>query len=293
MLVVLSEQTSRTTSVNAQEIKQITEIARMFGCRIFTIPQYSDKSQSEDTFSYVPEFTTLIPAIWVGFIPTAQHYQTIYRLALKKNIQLINSPEQHNIAMEFDKFYPMLADITPKSVTITSISQFEQAMNDLKFPVFVKGAVKSNKDRGWDAVTADNFDKLKVIVESSFKNAHRTRGKVIIRELAKLKSIATDPNGFPIGREYRAFVYQHEMLDYGFYWDEYDDPNPLSKEDEKAMKLLIHKSSQRVDVPFISIDVAQLQMGDWIVIEIGDGQFSGLSQISPLKLWQKLSQISL
>lgn len=37
-----------------------------------------------------------------------------------------------------------------------------------------------------------------------------------------------------------------------------------------------------------SVDVGQLDTGDWIVIEIGDGQFSGLSQIPVLNLWSKI-----
>jgi hypothetical protein len=41
----------------------------------------------------------------------------------------------------------------------------------------------------------------------------------------------------------------------------------------------------------MSVDVAQLETDEWIVIEVGDGQFSGLSQIQPLNLWKKLSQI--
>jgi len=112
-----------------------------------------------------------------------------------------------------------------------------------------------------------------------------------IRELVKLKTVATDPNNFPIGREYRSFVYQHDILEMGFYWDDYNDTYSLSKDDQQNIKNLALETARRVDVPFISIDVAQLENDEWIVIEIGDGQFSGLSQISPMKLWKKLSQI--
>ena len=34
----------------------------------------------------------------------------------------------------------------------------------------------------------------------------------------------------------------------------------------------------------------QLETGEWIVVEIGDGQFAGLSQVSGLKLWNALRE---
>lgn len=219
MLVVFSEQSLNETSVNAREIQKITEIARMFGCRIYSIPRNFDACKTaENALAYVPEFDTLMPALWVGFIPTFDRYKSIYDAAIAKNVQLINTPEQHTLATEFDKFYPLISDLTPKSIMIESVNQLEYSMKEVKFPVFVKGVAKSNKDKGWEAVTANNLNELESLIQQTFENSFRARGKVIIRELVKLKTVATDPNGFPIGREYRAFVYQQDMLEMGFYW---------------------------------------------------------------------------
>jgi glutathione synthase/RimK-type ligase-like ATP-grasp enzyme len=41
----------------------------------------------------------------------------------------------------------------------------------------------------------------------------------------------------------------------------------------------------KVNVPFISIDIAETKNEGWKVIEIGDGQFSDIRNISPLKFW--------
>ena len=43
--------------------------------------------------------------------------------------------------------------------------------------------------------------------------------------------------------------------------------------------------------PYIAVDIGQTENGDWIVIETGDAQFSGVSQTPLLPLWNKLSQI--
>lgn len=291
MLVVLADTFANPLSINAQETKRIIETARLFGSRVHRIPQHIDDYDS--IFAYVPTYDEPILGIWVGVIPTVEHYQAVFHSALKKNIQLVNTPQQHQFAMEFDHFYPHLEDLTPKSIIIESLSDIPTTSSKIDFPVFVKGSVKSNKDGGWSAVVANDIDELTILAEKIFSNIHRSRGKVIIRELIDLKTVATDPNGFPIGREYRAFVYKGVVLSYGFYWDEYDDPEKLSGADKQAFKNLLQETAKRVDVPFLSIDIGQRANGAWIIIEIGDGQFSGLSQVSVLELWSKLKDLRL
>jgi len=41
-------------------------------------------------------------------------------------------------------------------------------------------------------------------------------------------------------------------------------------------------------VPYVAIDVRQVEDGAWTIIEAGDAQFAGHSQISLLKLWSVL-----
>lgn len=116
---------------------------------------------------------------------------------------------------------------------------------------------------------------------------------MIARELVKLNTVDTDPNGFPIGREYRAFVYKNEVVTYGFYWDEYGDSASLQGNEKRDFIHKITLAAKQVNVPFISVDVAQLETGEWTIIEIGDGQFSGLSQIPVLELWSKVKDFTL
>jgi hypothetical protein len=294
MIVVLSEESSRSFSVSARETQVITEAARMFGCRVYTIPpNFETCETAENALAHVPRFDTRMLGVWVGFIPEADRYKAIYDAALQKNIQLINSPEQHRTAMEFEYFYPAILDLTAKSIVIDDLAQLAAVPNTLAFPVFVKGSVKSNKEEGWNAVVAQNLDELTTIAQRLFSRPYRSRGKVIIRELLDLNIVTTDPNGFPLGREYRAFLYKNELLAYGFYWDDYPDRSPLSGEIRQALIAKVTETAKRVDVPFVSVDVGQLKNGEWVVIEIGDGQFSGLSQIPVLELWSKIKDFTL
>ena len=42
---------------------------------------------------------------------------------------------------------------------------------------------------------------------------------------------------------------------------------------------------------FYTIDVGQMQNGQWIVIELNDGQFAGLSCNDPFKLYEGLNNV--
>jgi hypothetical protein len=62
----------------------------------------------------------------------------------------------------------------------------------------------------------------------------------------------------------------------------------ISVEEEKNILSLAEIAAQRIKTPYIAIDIGQKTTGEWIVLEAGDAQFSGICQISPLLLWQKI-----
>ncbi len=295
MVVVLSEAAfGDSSSVNERELNAITEVARLFGCRVYPLPPNFDICETaENAFAYVPTFDTLQPGIWVGYIPTPEHYTVIYNAALTRNIGLVNTPDQYQTAMEFDRFYPLLGDLTPKSRIVTDPDQSAGAASELGFPLFIKGAVKSNKEQGWRACVAENMLELTAIADDLFKRSQHSRGRVILRTLARLRTIESDYQDFPFGREYRVFVYQNQVLAYGFYWDQSPDSSKLTTAEERAVQTLAVEAARRIGTPFIAIDIGQLESGEWIVIEVGDGQFSGLSQVPILELWSQLKDISI
>lgn len=292
-MIVLSEaHVADRHSINDRELNSITEAARLFGCRVYPLPPSDASAETiAQAFAYVPAFDTPQLGIWVGYIPTPERYTMVYQAALANNIHLVNTPAQYQTAMEFDRFYPLLGELTPLSRVITTRDQLETAANAVGFPIFVKGAVKSNKEQGWQACVATTMVELIALTNSVLAQPHLSRGRVILRKLVPLRTIATDYQAFPLGREYRVFVYQNRVLAYGFYWDEYADSTRLSSAEEQAICSLAVDAAQRVGTPLIAVDIGQLASGDWIVIEVGDGQFSGLSQVPVLELWSKLTEL--
>ena len=290
MLVVLSEASFfPPTSLNARELSTITEAARLYGCRIYPLPPDVEAPEDvADAFAYIPQRDEPVPAVWVGFIPSVARYAAVFEAAQQRSISLLNTPDQYQTAMEFDRFYAPLGDLTPESRVIRHADECASIAKEMGYPVFVKGSIKSNKDQGWPACVANDEAELRERVQQLLARPGRARGRVIVRRIAPLRHAGSSPDGFPLGREYRVFLYRQQVLAFGYYWDEYADPFPLQEADRRALLNVSIEATRRVGVPFIAVDVGQVDMGEWIVIEVGDAQFSGLSHVPVLELWSKL-----
>ncbi len=121
-------------------------------------------------------------------------------------------------------------------------------------------------------------------------NEFRSLGKVIVRKLVPLCPIGKTGEGFPMGREFRVFLYRNKILVQGFYWERDHPAKYLSESEASEVKRLAIDASTCINVPYIAVDIAQLANGSWIVLEAGDAQFSGLSQAPILELWQNLKR---
>ncbi|MFN6496868.1 MAG: ATP-grasp domain-containing protein [Nostoc sp. DedQUE01] len=293
-MIVLSESTEQIErSPSANENKLMTDAAQLLGCKVYHIPRDFERcGKAENALWHIPNYPQETAAIWIGYIPEFERYEAIYQAALAKGIKLINTPLEHRTALEFDLFYPPLKGLTPDTLVITSTNECIEAGELLGFPVFVKGSVQSRKMQGWKSCIANNQEELLRLTECLLKLKYYSRGRVIVRKLVKLWHKRLAPNGFPMGREFRCFIYNQEILKYGYYWDDKNDFGKLSKEEEKQVLSLAVIASQRLKVPYLAIDIGQLESGEWIVIETADAQFAGLCQIPALELWNKLKDIS-
>ena len=72
-----------------------------------------------------------------------------------RTMKLLNTPEEHLTAQEFDRAYSKLQGLTPRSIMISSLDECTAAAETVGLPVFVKGAVQLRKGRGWKACVAE------------------------------------------------------------------------------------------------------------------------------------------
>lgn len=292
-MIIFSEDTvNNTITKSAQETKHLTEIVKIIGLQIYYIPKdFSICESAENALWHVPEQETLTKCFWIGYIPTVERYTAIYNEALKKNIQLLNSPEEHQKAQEFDLSYPLLMGLTPESIIITNVEQCKDAISKLSFPVFIRGSARSKKILGWKACVANNLEEVQEIATFLLKNEYSSRGRVIIRKLVNLCYSRVSDEGFPLGREYRVFLYNEEVMGYGYYWDGDDPLMKVSQDEENIILNLAKESAQKLKIPFVAIDIGQLVDGNWLVIEANDAQFAGTGHTELFPFINKLINV--
>ncbi len=293
-MIVLSEASSRLEpSASARDIRIMADTAQVMGCRVYAIPQDFEVCETAETaLAHIPAPERETPTVWIGYIPTPERYAAVYTAARAKNLRLVNSPEEHLRAQEFDRAYPLLGDLTPKSVVLTSPDDFATVTRELNFPVFVKGTVQSRKLRGWKACVAENEAELVALAKVLLVDLdERTRGRVIARELALLRHARVSAQEFPFGREFRVFILKGEIVGLGYYWEGDDPLMTLSDGERGIVAELATRAAARLGVPYVAVDVGQCEDGRWIVIETGDGQFSGICRISPIQLWSNLRRV--
>ena len=291
-MIVLAEAVELLTpSPSARDLRASMEAAHLAGCRVFTIPpDFSLCETAENALAHVPPQARPTPAWWMGYIPDFERYQALYQAAHAKHICLLNTPEQHRLVIEFDRAYPLLGDLTPRSAMVTEVAQCEMVARELGLPLFVKGVVQSRKARGWRACVAATVEELEMLVRQLLELELRSRGRVLVRQLLRLRHTRSSGD-FPLGREFRVFVHRGDILGLGYYWQGDDELQCLTKDERCAVEGLARQAATRLDVPLVVVDVGQAEDGRWWVVETGDPQFSGVSQIPLLQLWYRIASI--
>jgi hypothetical protein len=150
--------------------------------------------------------------------------------------------------------------------------------------------VLSRKHLGWRHCIAATVPELRERVAAVLRSPYHARGRAIVRTLAPLRHHRVAATDVPIAREYRVFLHRGEPLAHGYYWPYFHEFVALSPAEEAEVLALARRAAARLDAPLLSLDIAQLDSGAWIVIEPGDPQFSGLSFIAPRPLWRRLAE---
>jgi hypothetical protein len=277
-------------SSSRDDIVRSMEAARLTGWTIYEIPpDFSDSSNADNALWHIPAQQKPTPTLWLGYIPDFERYNAIHEAAQTKNLILLNTPREHRTIQEFDLAYPHLEGLTPRSATVDSVQAAALAAPQIGFPIFVKGAVQSRKSRGWKSCVAADEAELRKLCAHLLDLENRSRGRVVLREVVRLRH-SRKAGDFPMGREYRLFLLNEEILACGYYWEGDDPLKNLTNAERTAVENLAKTSARRLPAPYVAVDIGQKEDGHWIVIETGDPQFSGLSQIPPLVFWNRLRE---
>jgi hypothetical protein len=103
--------------------------------------------------------------------------------------------------------------------------------------------------------------------------------------------------GPPVTLEYRFFCFKDKILSSGYYWSSSIDDvkHLLPKQTPQGAIDLVNKVLQTTkdNCNFVVVDVALTESGRWMVVELNDGQMSGLSENDPKVLYANLAREAL
>jgi hypothetical protein len=216
--------------------------------------------------------------------PSPARYAGIVAEAAARKVVLLNDVTQHLDALELHRTVSRLDDLTARTVVVESVDALDAALERLPPPVFVKGSVGSRKRHGRGACVAEDVGQARALVEKLFALPSQARGAVLVRELLPLRHTGRVVEGFPQAREYRLFVLDADVIAVGPYWPLGDPFGALAPRELDEVQALAREVAARTRVPWLCVDVGQLDSGDWRVIETGDPCCSSLAGVAPAAL---------
>lgn len=226
----------------------------------------------------------------VGRFGVTDNYDGLYETLLKEGIELIHSPSQYLSASDLTYWYDQLSGLTPKSVWFDKPPAASEIEKHFEYPVFVKGSRQTSRHKETLSVIRSRAQ-YENCVEEYNRNPILHWQKFVVREFVDLRKVegrATEK--IPPSFEFRTFWWNAELVGAGSYWKDFAVYDWTELEKTQALNIA-GQAAQRLEIPFLAIDVAQKADGEWIIIECNDGQESGYASISPIALWQKIVDI--
>ncbi len=219
--------------------------------------------------------------VYRGWMLKPALYRELYRLLEERGICLLNTPEEYEKYHLLPGWYEDFKEETAETVW-TPGSKMEdvlQMAKDLEGPYIVKDYVKSRKHEWYDACFIRNVKEKKEltrVVENFIeRQGEDLIGGVVFRKYERLKQIGFhEQSGMPISEEYRAFLYAGKILVIDDYWRK-EAAVSLSEEEYRWLETV----AARVKSNFVTVDLARKEDGSLIILELGDGQVSGLQQL--------------
>ncbi|WP_442267311.1 ATP-grasp domain-containing protein [Tenacibaculum sp. ZS6-P6] len=248
----------------------------------FSLISYEALVENElnTALKFVPNQEKIETAFYRGWMITPQQYENLYEGLLKKNIKLINDPESYKHCHYLPNSYDIIKTKTPKSnwtTDLTDVSILKLAQDFDKSPIIVKDYVKSEKHHWEDACfipNASDSNNVKTIVHNFIKLRGNTLNEGIVFRAFKELEFLTEhsKSGMPLTKEFRIFFGNKKMIQVFNYWDEGD--YGTSEIDFNEFK----KLALKIKSNFFTMDIAQKKTGEWIIMELGDGQVAGLPE---------------
>ncbi len=238
----------------------------------------------EKNFYLLKSRTDVLPGdLVIGRYSVLPFYKELEDDVLNQEAKLINSYSEHQYVADLLNWSMDLEDYTP--YTWTRLEDLPE-----RGPFVLKGETNSRKDKWKTHMYAETkADAVQVWLRLMDDGLIGTQN-IYIRKYVPLAALAVGLNGQPITEEFRFFVCDGKILSGAFYWSSHvNELDNVPSADIVPLDWLDGVIAKVKDnIRFFVIDVAKTASGEWIVVELNDGQMSGLSENDPEVLYKNL-----
>ncbi len=229
----------------------------------------------------VPDQADSIMCMYRGWMFKPSQYRLLYEALSGKGIRLINDPVAYQHCHYLPESYSVIESLTPRSVWLKTMGEFsiEEVMELLRpfgsRPVIVKDFVKSRKHE-WEEACFIPSASDQAVVERVVRRFVELQDEdlsegLVFREFVHFQPLTQhSKSGMPLTLEYRLFFLDGNSMYWTQYWEEgdYGDLHPPVERFQEVAAL--------VGSRFFTMDVARRTDGEWMIVELGDGQVAGL-----------------
>lgn len=253
----------------------------------FEIELFSFEDLTENNllkaFGRIKPYENSETAIYRGWMLKPKHYEILYNELKAKNLLLMNTPEEYRHCHHFSESYEVIKDYTPKSVCLPYDDNFsfEKLHESLPLfgekPLILKDYVKSRKHE-WNETcfieSASNRENVEKITNRFLElQGEDLNEGLVFREFIEFQPLTNhSKSGMPLTKEFRLFFLEGELVFTSEYWEEGE------YEETDLPKEFFTEIAKKVKNNFFTMDIAQKTDGDWLIIELGDGQVAGLPE---------------
>lgn len=229
----------------------------------------------------VPVQPRPVVGVYRGWMMTTGRYEAFHDALAARGVRLINDPAAYRHCHHLPESYPVIEGHTPRSVWLPVAGEIDMVVVMALLrpfgdaPLVLKDHVKSQK-HAWDEAcfipSASDRGAVERVVRRFLElQGPDLAGGLVFREFVEFEPVGRHPrSGMPLTLEYRLFFLDGRPLLCTEYWEVGDyrgEPPPA----ERFTALAAGVRSR-----FFSMDVAKRKGGDWMVVELGDGQVAGL-----------------
>lgn len=215
-----------------------------------------------------------LKAIYRGWMLNSKDYKRFYNELLEKyNIELFTTPSEYENTHYFVNSYERISKYTPKTIWFEEGKEIDWNIVRESFDKFiVKDFVKSVKGFNFPEFLDSSLSDEELnsyIFKFKEIRGDLYSGGIVLKEFIDLNKIGNHTH------EFRAFYINGK---FSFMY-----ANSNNEKDFIPNYKALEKQFSLIDSPFYTIDFALTNKGDYIVIEIGDGQVSGIPSVKEAK----------